>query len=260
MALPKLYKSFYDERIFSFHDVLKKFQEKKYSELYLRKRISDLMKAGYLGSVGARGIYYIIPQGLNKESFVPDKYLIASKLLKTGIIGYHSALELHGVSYSNYNTVYVITRNYFRSFEFQETKYQAISGVANFGIEMKQREGIKIPVTDRERTIIEGIDKLQYTGGLEEYFKSIELFPSINFDHFLLYLDKFNKKILYAKVGFLLSYYKQRWGFPIEYKKKFKSFLGKRVNYLSDKKEKTELVPEWKLMVPIRLKNLLEEH
>lgn len=260
MALPKLYKSFYEERVFSFPDVLKKFKEKNYSELYLRKRINDLIKAGYLGSVGARGIYYIIPQGITKESFVPDKYLIASKLLKTRIIGYHSALELHGVSYSNYNTVYVITKSYFRSFEFQETKYLAVSGVTDFGIEMKQMGGIKIPITDRERTIIEGVDKLQYVGGLEEYFKSIELFPSVNFDLLLLYLEKFNKNILYAKIGFLLSYYKQRWGFPIEYKKKLKAHLGKRVNYLSDKKEKTKLVPEWRLMVPIRLKNLLEEH
>ena len=122
------------------------------------------------------------------------------------------------------------------------------------------REGLKVRVTDRERTIIEGINGLKYMGGLEEYFKSIELFPSIDFNQIVIYLKRFNKKILYAKVGFLLSYFEKRWSFPENYKKAIKDHLGTRINYLSDEREETKLNKEWKLMVPIRLRSLLEEY
>jgi predicted transcriptional regulator of viral defense system len=233
MALPKLYKAFYKEKIFNFSEVLKKFKEKKYSEGYLRKRLNDLLRAGYLGSVGARGLYYIIPQESSREKFVPDKFLIGAKLSPAGIIGYHSALELHGASYSSYNSIYIITQKYFRPFKFQ---------------------GI------RERTIIEGINGLKYMGGLEEYFKSIELFPSIDFDQAIKYLKRFNKKILYTKIGFLLSYFKKRWSFPENYREEIKAHLGTRINYLSDKREEAKLDKEWNLMVPVRLESLLGEY
>jgi len=260
MALPKIYQVFYKEKIFNFSEVIEKFREDKYSEGYLRKRLNDLLKAGYLGSVGARGLYYIIPQGSSREEFVPDKFLIGAKLSPEGIIGYHSALELHGASYSSYNSVYILTKKYFRPFKFQGIKYQAIKRGLSFGIETVLREGLKVWVTDRERTIIEGINGLKYVGGLEEYFKSVELFPSIDFDQVIIYLKKFNKKILYAKIGFLLSYFKKRWSFPENCKKEIKAHLGAKINYLSDKREKARLDKEWKLMIPVRLKSLLEEY
>lgn len=260
MALPKLYQAFYKEKVFNFSEVVEKFREDEYSEGYLRKRLNDLLRAGYLGSVGARGLYYIIPQESSREEFVPDKFLIGAKLIPEGIIGYHSALELHGASYSSYNSVYLITQKYFRPFKFQGIKYQKIKGDVSFGIETILREGLKIRVTDRERTIIEGINGLKYVGGLEEYFKSVELFPSIYFDQVIIYLKRFNKKILYAKIGFLLSYFKKRWSFPENYKIEVKAHLGARINYLSDKREKARLDKEWKLMIPIRLKSLLEEY
>ncbi|MCK5767210.1 MAG: hypothetical protein KAH35_02395 [Candidatus Atribacteria bacterium] len=260
MALPKLYQAFYKEKIFNFSEVLNKFKEENYSEGYLRKRVNDLLRVGYLGSVGARGLYYIIPQESSREEFVPDKFLIGAKLPSRGIIGYHSASKLYGVSYSSYNSIYIITQKYFRSFKFQGVKYQTIKGDVSFGIETTLREGLKVRVTDRERTIIEGINGLKYMGGLEEYFKSVELFPSIDFDQVIIYLKRFNKKILYAKVGFLLSYFEKRWSFPENYKKAIKAHLGIRINYLSDKREEAKLDKEWKLMIPVRLKSLLGEY
>lgn len=260
MALPKLYQAFYKEKVFNFFDVIERFREDKHSEGYLRKRLSDLLRVGYLGSVGARGLYYIVPQESSKEEYVPDKFLIGARLSSGGVIGYHSALELHGASYSSFKVVYIITQRYFRPFRFQGIEYRAVKGNTGFGIEMILREGLKIPVTDRERTLVEGINGLKYVGGLEEYFKSVELFPSINFDQIIEYLARFNKKILYAKVGFLLSYFEKRWGFPENYRKEIKAHLGTRINYLSDEKKEARLNKEWKLMIPARLKSLLEEH
>ena len=260
MTLPKLYQAFYKEKVFNFSDVIDKFKEDKHSEGYLRKRLNDLLRAGYLGSVGARGLYYIIPQESSKDKYTPDKFLIGAKLSPGGVISYHSALELHGASYSSFKVVYVITQRHFRSFRFQGIKYQAVKGNTGFGIETILREGLKIAVTDRERTLVEGMNGLKYVGGLEEYFKSVELFPSIDFDRIIEYLARFHRKILYAKVGFLLSYFEKRWGFLDSYRKKIKAHLGVRINYLSNEREEARLNKEWKLMIPVRLKSLLEEY
>ena len=260
MTLPKLYQAFYKEKVFNFSDVIEKFKEDKHSEGYLRKRLNDLLRAGYLGSVGARGLYYIIPQESSKEKYVPDKFLIGAKLSRGGVISYHSALELHGASHSFFKVVYIVTQRHFRSFRFQGIEYRAVEGNTGFGIETILREGLKIPVTDRERTLVEGMNGLKYVGGLEEYFKSVELFPSINFDRIIEYLARFNRKILYAKIGFLLSHFEKRWGFPGNYRKEIKAHLGARTNYLSDEKEEARLNKEWKLMIPVRLKSLLEEY
>jgi len=165
MALPKLYQAFYKEKVFNFFDVIERFREDKHSEGYLRKRLSDLLRVGYLGSVGARGLYYIVPQESSKEEYVPDKFLIGARLSSGGVIGYHSALELHGASYSSFKVVYIITQRYFRPFRFQGIEYRAVKGNTGFGIEMILREGLKIPVTDRERTLVEGINGLTYVGG-----------------------------------------------------------------------------------------------
>lgn len=95
---------------------------------------------------------------------------------------------------------------------------------------------------------------------MEEYFKSIELFPSIDFGQLIIYLKRFNKKIFYAKIGFILSYFEKRWSFPENYREEIKAHLGTRINYLSDKREEAKLDKEWKLMVPVRLKSLLGEY
>lgn len=260
MSLPKLYRAFYKEKVFNFSDVMEKFKEDKHSEGYLRKRLNDLLRVGYLGSVGARGLYYIIPQESSKEEYVPDKFLIAAKLSPGGVIGYHSALELHGASYSPFRIVYIITQRHFRSFKFQDMEYRTVKGNTSFGIETILREGLNVPVTDRERTLVDGMNGLKYVGDLEEYFKSVELFPSINFDRIIEYLAGFNKKILCAKIGFLLSYFEKRWGFLENYKKEIKAHLGARINYLSDEREEAKLNKEWGLMIPVRLKSLLEEY
>jgi len=231
---------------------MNKFKEDKHSEGYLRKRLNDLLRAGYLGSVGARGLYYIIPQESSKKKYVPDKFLLGAKLSPDGAISYHSVLELHGVSYSPLRIVYILTQRHLRSFRFQGMEYRAVKGNAGFGIETILRIGLKIPVTDQERTLVDGINGLKYVGGLEEYFKNAELFPSINFDRIIEYLARLNRKILYAKVGFLLSYFEKRWGFPGDYRKEIKTHLGARINYLSDKQEEARLNKEWRLMVPVQ--------
>ena len=257
MGMPKFYELFYNERIFTFTDFKNKLGD-KYSEQYLRKKIAGFIKSKYIAAVKP-GLYYIIPQGQNITEYVVDKFGIASKLTGKSVIKYHSALELHGAAYSNYNTVYVSGSSPFHSFEFQGIQYQFVRSDIEFGIETVLRDGKKISVTDRERTLIDGIQYLKYSGGIEEYFKSIEMFPEINPKRILRYLQLGGTKTLFNKAGFVLSYYSDKWNIPGSIIDELKKNLTNKIYYLSAKKEKSKLDNRWNLMVPLRLRNLTGE-
>jgi len=257
MSLPKFYREFYSKKIFTFSEFKEKFG-REYSENYLRKRLNDLLNSGYFGKVKP-GLYYIIPQGTSREGYIVDKFLVANKLSKNSLIGYHSALELHGAAYSPSKIVYIITERSFRSFKFQGVEYRSVKGKTSFGKTFLLREGQKLSVSDRERTLIDGISRLKYSGGVEEYFKSIEMFPYVDFKKILKYLKIYQKKVLYGKVGFILSYFAKKWNFPEKVKSKMKANLSKKIYYLTSRKEKNQLIKEWNLIVPVRLESLIKE-
>ena len=48
----------------------------------------------------APGVYAAVPPHLNPKTFQPDRLLVASRIRDDGILAFHTALELHGLAYS----------------------------------------------------------------------------------------------------------------------------------------------------------------
>lgn len=257
MALPKLYKEFYHQKVFTFDEVRAAYGQ-QLTERSLRSIIRDNLKKGYIGMV-RRGLYYIIPQVPPAGTPQVDKFLIASKLTEDGVIAYHAALELHGAAYSAFNTVHVLTRKLFKPLVFQSIRYQAVSNTYNVGIQTLKRDLVEVRCTDKERTIIDGADRLKYVGGLEEYLKSLELFPYVDFNKIEQYLSAYGKKALYAKVGFILSLFEKQWTFPEKVRKRLQRKLSRMAFYLGERKNGAMLNKDWNLMVPEKLERLLSE-
>jgi len=256
MALPKIYKDFYEQRVFDFEDVNRRYKGKN-TVGSLRIMLHNGKTNGYIGSI-KRGLYYIIPQDFSKENYVVDKYLIASKVSPTGILAYHSALELHGAAQSFFNRVFILSDQRITNFNFQKTFFIGIRGDSSFGRTTVLREGISVHVADKERALIDGIDRLKYVGGIEEYLKSIEVLPSVNFQRILEYLRQYKKQSLYSKTGYILSLFEKKWSFPDNVRKKLKSKLRKKVYYLAGKEDEGRFNKEWNLIVPGDLRELLK--
>lgn len=256
MALPKIYKDFYEQKLFTSKDIREKYKQRN-TIGSIKVLLHKCKVNGYLGSV-KKGLYYIIPQGLSKGNYNVNKYLIASKSVSNAVISYHSALELHGVAQSVFNEVYILTKDQSIDFDFQGVKYRGVRSNPGFGYVKIIREGVPLLVTDRERTIIDGIDRLKYVGGLEEYLKSIGSFPSVDFNNIEKYLAKYNKVNLYSKVGFVLSLFEKKWSFPVSVRKKFKSKATNKVYYLTQVKGKGKLNKEWNLMVPDNIQEVTQ--
>ena len=118
---------------------------------------------------------------------------------------------------------------------------------------------LAVKVSDRERTVIDCLDRLNYSGGIEETVKSLHNFPSVNFDKLFKYLKKLNRKILFSKTGWMLQLLKEQWNVEDKFLIKLRKNLSKRPMYLVKREgEKYKFNSEWNLMVPANLNNILE--
>jgi predicted transcriptional regulator of viral defense system len=79
-------------------------------------------------------------------------------------------------------------------------------------------------VTERERSLVDCLLFLDYSGGVEELDKSLAMFRSFDFDAALAYLKLLRRPWLYSRLGFLLDRH-------------------------ADKRPGNHWVPTWRLMV-----------
>jgi hypothetical protein len=66
------------------------------------------LRAGNIKRV-SREVFAAVPAHLAADRMVIDRFVAASKLRADGVLGFHSALELHGIAYSEFNEVQLIS-------------------------------------------------------------------------------------------------------------------------------------------------------
>ena len=254
MATTKIYRDFYSQGLFTFGELVNRYT-KENTEKTLRNLVYQGLKKGELGMV-KRGLYFLVPPGQEPATYRPDPFLIASKLGGNPVLAYHSALALHGAAHSESNRIYFFTQTITRKFEFGNVEYAPVQRKASWGIETVQRDGSSLKVTDRERTVLDCVDRPDYTGGLEELLKSLELFPSLDLEKLERYLWKVNKRILFSKMGFLLDRMKDQWKVSAGLFAKIEKKCGKGATYFETKKGHGVFASRWRLIVPNNLESL----
>jgi predicted transcriptional regulator of viral defense system len=225
--------------------------------------LSQYMRTGAIGRVRS-GLYYTIPRGQDPKTFVPDRILIASKLDPKAVLAYHTALELLGGGYSVWNEIYVLAGrrhwHHRERFTFQSISYRMVFPPTRLGgqaftrgIETLERFGQTIRVTGRARTLVDCLDRLEYAGGLDELLGSVVTWPSIDQKDLLAYLHLLKRRVLYARVGFLLERFKNKWAVPDSVIHTLQNQLPKRTTYFDATPGSARFVRRWHLMVPARL-------
>lgn len=211
-----------------------------------------------------RGLYVVVPPlKINDDSFKPDRYMIASKIQEPYYLGYHTALEVHGTAYSDYNEVYVVVPpdKKFRKFEFKDITYRPVySSNRTVGLQEIDHRDQSIVVSSPSRTFLDCIDRPDYSGGWEECLKSLESLSGIKSKDLKSILESMEKDILYRKTGLVLSLFNDNpyyEGILSQLEPYLKENIGSSPMYLS-KGAKNELEDEWKLYVPEGFKGLLK--
>ncbi|MBU0980105.1 MAG: hypothetical protein KJ709_04835 [Nanoarchaeota archaeon] len=238
----RVYKAFYNQ-VCTLEDV--KGLLKNYRQAVVACK--NLVEKKYFKRVKG-GLYVVVPFELapdTNDSYVPDRYLVADRMIKDRFLSHHTALELHCEA-KQLPTVYVTSSGRVPDVNFGGVDYRIITTKHFFGFIEIERKGCMIRVSDRERTVIDCMRQLKFCNGFDEVKRTLPKIGEINFDMLLHYMDKIGEKSLYSRIGYAMELLKEQMGTPQGFLDAAKQKLGSRVYYIN---KNGKLVKEWKVIV-----------
>jgi hypothetical protein len=72
------------------------------------------------------------------------------------------------------------------------------------------------------------------------------------------YLTALNRKVLFAKVGWVLSLFRDKWRVDTTLLRRLKTHLSRRTVYLTSHQKASKFQKEWNIMVPANIAELLQ--
>jgi predicted transcriptional regulator of viral defense system len=255
--VPKLYRVFYERRVFTLDDASPFFPDKQQA----RNAIHYMKTNGYLKQIKS-GLYCIIPfEFQGKEDYSPDIILVASHLVEPYFFSHLTALHIYGFVDTPLPKIVVTSPKRFRRFTFQERIFQNVHTGHFFGFKTHPyKENLDVYISDLERTFLDCLNRLELAGGMVRFFRTMYSFGFLNYLLMMEYLQKIGNKTLMSKVGFTLDYLGGRWEVPGEIINDLKkSITGETVFYLDRNIAKGfgELNKDWNLIVPKSFRELV---
>jgi predicted transcriptional regulator of viral defense system len=185
----------------------------------------------------------------------PNRYRVPGALRNDAVVALHSALEVHGVANQVFQTVYYFSAGARKDVVFDHVTYHRVAppralATALHRLFQTELGADNILATCRERSFVDCLLFLDYSGGVAELDKSLAMFPSFDFDAALAYLTILRRPWLYARLGFLLDRHADKLFFRGNIRDQFLRKVPRGVVYLADKRPGNHWVPTWKLMVP----------
>lgn len=214
---------------------------------------------GHLKLVEQR-LYAAVPPGSDPRRFIPDRFLVAAALREDAVLAYHSALELLGYAHSTYRDTYYFTGRRRKDLVLGGGKVRALlhpkplrdKGEEGYGVETRERLGVKLKLAGPERTLVDCLASPRYAGGLEEVFQSAGGIPMLDLERLWGYLERLGQRRLFAILGFFLEGAAQRLFVPPEFLDRLTKKLPSSPTYLDRRKRGGRLQPRWNLVVPAR--------
>jgi len=130
------------------------------------KFLQALEKEGWIERL-YRGKYMIIPLGAEKGKYTEHEFILASSIVQPYAIAYWSALSYWGLTSQIPNTVFIQTTKKSKKLKLLGLDFWIIHTNEMFGLHSGFINETRIWITDREKTLIDCLDKPQYCGGLE---------------------------------------------------------------------------------------------
>ncbi|MDF1655631.1 MAG: hypothetical protein P1U34_11020 [Coxiellaceae bacterium] len=207
-----------------------------------------------------KGLYVVNSESAYQSNFV-NPSLIASKATDDAVLAYHTALEAHGIAYTDFNEHTFLTAKRTNVFSFQNQQYRAIYNPSvsqkKLGIEQVTKSGIQINRTTIERTIVDVLDRPHISGGWEEVFRSLEQIVVFNMQFAVDYALSLKQASIVSKLGYFFD--RRQEYLPIDPSAVARLLLHipKRPYYIDRKSTvgKGTYIKKWQLIVPDYLHN-----
>lgn len=192
-----------DRRLFRAHDAQKFWSSKKTASDALSRLVDD----GWLERI-ERGLYLIVPLEAGPErKWTEDPKVIASQLAPEGAAAYWTALHHWGLTEQVPRTVFVQTRK--RKHRARVTvlgvryEFIVITGRKFFGVALQWSDGAEFRITDREKTVLDALDRPDLCGGLPVVAGALASSDGLDWDKMDKYLTLFESGAIYKRLGYL---------------------------------------------------------
>jgi predicted transcriptional regulator of viral defense system len=207
----------------------------------------------------SREVFAAVPAHLAADQMVIDRFTAASKLRADGILGFHSALELHGVAYSEFSEVQLISAGRtelvdlpFGACRFvPQPKALVAAGKADYLTVTMDRQGIAVRVTTVERTLVDVLHRPELAGGVEEVLKSLDLIHYLDPTKIADYVELLNNLSLASVSGWWLESHRDILGVTNEVLTRLRARLPRSKHYaLGAKPGHAVIIEPWRMLLP----------
>ncbi len=230
------------------------------SERTSNNLLAKHLRAGRLLRV-RRGLYTVVPPGVDAHHATVDPYLVATKLSNDAVVAYHAALQFHGKAYSIWHRFHYLTSararpTSFRGMEFQPVRAPvAVRSLADFGggVVEKRHAGGVVRVATLERTLVDVLDTPDKGGGWEEVWRSLEMVEFFDLDAVTDYALRLGSSLTVARLGFYLEQHRDALMVEDQHLEALRPHAPNQPSYLDSRRESGRLVSGWNLVVPERV-------
>lgn len=219
-------------------------------------------KKGKLAHV-RKGLY-VVTHDTPYNAIAINPFLVAGKATDDAVLAYHTALESHGVAYTDFNEHTYLTEHRTNDFTFQNQHYRAINKKASFGqvdaINMGNETitmlGIPIMRTDLERTIVDVLKRPDISGGWEEVMRSLDRITVFDAARAVDYVLASGLASVVAKLGYFFEHQRPAY-LRVEpaIVERLLPHIPKRPYYIDRESTKGQgtYIKKWQIIVPTYL-------
>ena len=172
--------------------------------------LERLQSKGWIRRI-RRGRFAVIPLSSGEDrSPQLHEFIVAMELVSPAVIAYWSALNHHGMTEQLPRTVFVATDHPVRRQprDVLGVTYRIISLKPEkvFGVVKDWIDETPFTVTDREKTIIDGLDLPQHVGGVSEIAKALKSFwKDLNEEKLRNYAARVGNSAVAKRLGFIME-------------------------------------------------------
>lgn len=172
--------------------------------------LTRLQKAGWIKRL-KRGVYMIVPleAGIEKQ-WSEDAFVVACSLAQPATVAYWSAMRHWNWTTQAPQTIYVQTtqRKWAYSRVIQGVTYRFIPVIHRkfFGVRREWIGAKAFSVTDREKTLLDILDRPDMSGGMAEVLSAVRTaVPEVDWARVDEYLKRFPNRTVLKRLGALIE-------------------------------------------------------
>lgn len=211
-----------------------------------------------------RGLYAVVPPGVEPERAEVDPFLLASVHTPDAAIAFHAALELHGRGYSTWSRLHVWTQHRSKPWTWRGVEIVPVLAERDGetvlpGIVTRPHAGGFVRVTSVERTVVDVLDQPDKGGGWEEILRSFAMIEFVDVEAVVADAISRGRALTAARVGWVLGLRQAEWHVEAGHLAALRGRRPSSPTYLDSSRTPGRLDGAWNLIVPEQLPGLLTE-